>query len=269
MTIEEYRLYSDVAFRIFNYMNGRINTLNRYCKLEICMYDNINGTLGNINYPDHVSINIGTIIDCWRDKWSKWLNRHDYICTCISWTLSHELHHADQLISMVKYNENKEYKCEVEGDVERASYDWVLRHSSKLSKVGNFNVVLRFLTSETMPKIGHYSKPSVKDYYLQTIANVIIRDLDLFNTFNVFKHDQLSDTIILEFQGQDQVVIKSNKKYLKENIDQFNILAYKWAGYYDRYSIQVISDYLDERNKVVLVKFIFSDMTIKPFETKE
>ena len=268
ISIEEYKFYSDIAIRIFNYMNGKINTLNRNCKLSI-HYNGINGAIGLTNYPDHIEIYIGSIMLNWRDEWSSLFDRHDYICTCIAWTLSHELYHTDQLIYMHQYNNNTEYRQSIEGDVERMSYDWVVKHAPQLSKIGGFNVVIEYLSSETLPDVGHYNKASIKEYYLQTILNVIIRDPYVFNIFDVFKNDKLSNTIILEFGGQDRVTIKSNKRYLKENIDLFNAITYKWVGTHDDYYVTISSSYIDDDNMVVLVGFEFKNLCITPFESSD
>lgn len=129
MTIEDYRVYSAMAKILFGYMNGKINTLNKYCTMNLMMYDFANKNFGIINYPNYITIYIGNIVDSWRDEWSSIISRHDYIGSCIAWAIAHELHHADQLISMLQYNANQDYKRQVENDVERASYDWVKRHA--------------------------------------------------------------------------------------------------------------------------------------------
>lgn len=257
MTNTEFRYYSNKAINIFNYMNGRINIINNFCYLDIGYYDFLQNTYANIRYPNNITIHIGTIVDSWNDNWSNIMTKSDYVCTCIAWALAHELHHADQLISMVNYNANIDYKNKVEGDVERKSYDWVFNHSRELHDIGGFNVVIHNLESPTLPESGSYTKASVKEFYLQTIANIILRDFDLFNNLKVFSDNYDTNSIILNFNNMDFVQIKNNGEYIPYNINYFSQLVYKWAGDFDIYKVSA-SSYVDS-NKNATVVFNISE----------
>lgn len=265
MTNQEYHFYSDIAIKIFNYMNGNINKMNSQCQLYIDMYDLVNGTYANIRYPNFIFIHIGTIVDSWDNDWDEYMNKSSYIASCIAWALSHELHHADQLISMLQYNRNPEYKKSVEGDVERASYDWVASHSKEISNLIGIQIVIRDIDSPSLPSRGNYTRASVAQFYKQTIANIIIRDLDLFNKLIVFTDDNSCDDIVLNFNNTDTVVIKTNGNYSPENINLFSSLAYKYAGYFDLYHISAVSN-ISEINgrKIATVEFMITDNLIKP-----
>lgn len=272
MTMEEYYEYSNIAFRIFNFMNGKINRLNSQCTFQIDMYDRINGIYANIRYPNNVTLYIGNIIDSWDDKYSTIMNKRDYIGTMICWAMAHELHHADQLISMLQYNANPTYKLSVEGDVERASYNWVSNNRRDLSQIGGFAIIIEQLDSNNLPDAEdcNYRKASIKEFYKQTIANIIIRDFDLFNKLKIFTDDTLVDDIILNFEDIDRIVIKSNGSYLKENINIFCDLAYRWAGYYDRYLIDVRADFATSEGRyIAFVTFKFSNRLVKPMIFKD
>lgn len=266
MTIEDFRKYSDITIRLFNYMNGRINQLNNNCILNINPYDLITGTYGNIKYPNVISIHVGTIVDSWNDEWSSIINKDDYIGSCLAWAISHELHHADQLISMIMYNRNIEYKNKVEGDVERASYDWVAYHAKELSKVGGFNVLINKLQSESLPDIGNYTRADAKQFYLQTIANVIIRDLELYEQLKIFTNDEMCSDIILVFNSLDTIVIKSNGRFLEENIVPFTRLVYEYCGKYNIYHIYVDISlaYNNDGRCTATAQFKISDPLIDP-----
>lgn len=270
MTVQEYNEYSNITINLFNYMNGRINQLNSNCFLQIDPYDLLYNTYGNIKYPNVIFIHVGTIVDTWKDDWSIYMSKRDYIGSCIAWAISHELHHADQLISMVMYNRNTEYKNEMESDVERASYDWVLNHSKELSQIGGFNVLINKLESNTLPEIGHYTKASVKEFYLQTIANIIIRDLDLFDSLRVFTNDNMCDDMILIFNNIDTIVIKSNGKFLSENIIPFSKLVYEYCSKYNIYHIYVdISfSYNNTGRCMATVEFKITNQIIYPMQFK-
>lgn len=240
MTFEEYHMYSDIAIRLFNYMNGRINKMNSQCTFQIEMYDLVNGTFGNIRYPNHIYVNIGTMIDAFNPVWGNVINKHDYICTLIAWAIAHELHHADQMIAMLQYSKNMLYRNKVEGDVERASYDWVAAHAQELSQIGGFNVVILNMESDDLPDTGNYKKAGVREFYLQTTENILIRDTNSFRMILPYIED--NQNVQFTFNDTDSVFIKANGKYCLENINLFSALVYKWAGYYDKYTIQCFVD---------------------------
>ena len=271
MTIEEYGIYSNIATKLFDYMNGRINTMNNKCVLYIDMYDFVKCTYANIRYPNFIFIHIGTIIDSWNDEWSVYIDKKDYITSCIAWALSHELHHADQLISMITYNNNIAYKQRIEADVERASYDWVNNHKKELSYITGFNIVIDKLTSPSLPDNAAYTKANPREFYLQTIANIVIRDLDLFYGLKVFTNDDICEDMILVFNKIDTIVIKSNGRFLEENIPLFSSLVYKWTGEYDTYHIyaDISFSYVNDKRKTAIVNFTISDRLIDPMRFKD
>lgn len=270
MTIQEYREYGDITINLFNFMNGRINQLNSNCILQIDPYDLLYNTYGNIKFPNMIFIHLGTIIDSWDDEWNIYMNKRDYIGTCIAWAISHELHHADQLISMVMYNRDPAYKNRMEEYVERASYDWVHTHSIELSQIGGFNILIHKLQSSTLPDKGYYTKANSREFYLQTIANVVIRDLDLFESLK-FADDNICDDMILVFNNIDTVVIKSCGRYLDENIVEFSRLVYDYCGRFNMYHIYVDISLSNNHTgrRIATVQFTISDPLIFPMSFKE
>lgn len=286
MTLEEYQEYSIIANKLFAYMNGKINRLNSNCVLYIDMYDLIHNTYANIRYPNNIFLHLGTIIDSYTKEIAQYVEKRDYIGTVMAWAMAHELHHADQLISMLQYNNNPAYKSAIEGDVERASYNWVYNNRADLESIGGFEVIIRSLSSASLPdeKDCNYRKASIKQYYLQTIANIILRDFNLFNKLTVFSSNELDevDNIVLCFapagigddvirnmrttDAADFISIKENGEYLAENINAFSNLAYKWAGYFDTYTIRasVQCSKLSNDSTLAVVAFEFSNRTINP-----
>ena len=125
--------------------------------------------------------------------------------------------------------------------------------------------MIRDIDSPSLPSRGNYTRASVAQFYKQTIANIIIRDLDLFNKLIVFTDDNSCDDIVLNFNNTDTVVIKTNGNYSPENINLFSNLAYKYAGYFDLYHISAISN-INEVNgrKIATVEFMITDNFIKP-----
>lgn len=270
MTIEEYHFYSNIAMKLFNFMNGNINRMNSNCELCIDMYDYIYGTYANIRYPKYIMIYVGTIVDSWHNEYSNYISKESYTSSCIAWALAHELHHADQLISMLRYNSNTEYKDSVEADVNRASYDWVKDHGKELSALTGIEIAMNKIYSPSLTDSTNYRKASISEFYKQTIANVILRDMDLFFKLEVFTNDNIADDIVISFNDQDKVVIKSKGRYLEENINIFSDMAYRHAGYYDIYFIRPEIKMVKESDRnIALVNFSTHNEFIHPMIFKK
>lgn len=272
MTVEEYGIYSELTRKLFDFMNGRINVLNKNCELHIDPYDYITNTNANIRYPNNIFVHIGNIVDSWNNDWARFVTRHDFISTTLAWAIAHELFHADQLISMLQYNRNDRYRRSVEGDVERASYDWVSNHAKEISKIGGFNVIIRELTAQSLPKTSNYKKASIKEYYIQTIANIILRDFTVTNNLSSLKDNSTVKTIWINFNDAEVVCIKRGGEYLEESVQLFTQLAYNWAGNFDIYKVLASESIFIDRatnEECVEIKFMFKDQKIRGVIFKE
>ena len=58
MTIQEFNYYSDIATKLFNYMNGKINKLNTNCQLVIRKSTSKLGWIFLSNYPQKYQNNL-------------------------------------------------------------------------------------------------------------------------------------------------------------------------------------------------------------------
>ena len=271
MTIQEFNYYSDIATKLFNYMNGKINKLNTNCQLFIDSYDRVTNIFAEIKFPSYIHIRIGNIVDSWNDEWSQYMSKEQYLQSVLAWSLSHELHHADQLISMVVYNSNPEYKNKVEIDVEMTSYDWLVQHQDEINYLFGTHIDMRSVDSESLHGENHYQKASVKEFYLQTIANIILKDLDLFYALRVFTNDSLCDDMILVFNDLETVVIKSNGSFIPENVNAFTDLVNRYCAIYNVYSIyaDVTIGYNSLGRTVATVQFNVKDQLIYPMSFKK
>lgn len=272
MTIEEYQVYAPIADSMFRYLNGRVNTLNSNCNLYIDMYDLVNGTNGNINFPNNILIHIGTIIDSYKDEWRYIMDRHDYICTLIAWTLVHELMHADQLLSMIEYNNNPEYKSFIENNVENASYNWVLYNAEDLEYEFDFRVILDSIDPSDFENCNKYQKADAKEFYFQTIANIVLRDFDIFRKLSALHDEKLSTDLFINFNDVDRVAIKLNDKYVEENVNEFSNMVYKWTGRFDTYKVSAYQNFMHDEwshHDIAEVKFIVEDALYKPMSFKK
>lgn len=237
MTDIEFDYYSNKAINLFNFMNGNINSLNSNCMLYI---DRTHPSIisARIRYPNHITIFIENVYNCWNDRYIlDGINKDDYITTIIAWALAHELCHADQEISLQKYNNDINYKSRIESGTERRSHAWVMAHNKELSQLTGSNIIISSLTSEyLLKKDYYYENPSIKEFYKQTVLNVIVKD----EKFNIrYIDDDVYDDIVIAFNNIDSVVIKENKMFLRESIPKFSEMVYRYMGQYDEYSLKI------------------------------
>lgn len=274
LTVKEFEYYSDITRKFFNYMNGKVNRI--LCTLEIRLSDPINRAMGNIVYPNFVSIYLGTILDNYSPEIAEVLTKEDFMVSSIAWSICHELSHSDQLISMVQYGSNQEYKNKVEMEVELQSHNWVCAHVNELSSLCGFRFHIEDLCTteleEAIEMSVKYKSADVKEYYLQTIFNTILRNLDMIYdpVLDIFIKDDKVDNIIIKFESDDKTLlqIKKDGVYLSENMSAFAKLVYMYSGRFDWYVVTVTVDTLED-GKTAIVDFSKENATINPIIFKE
>lgn len=115
---------NNFIFKVFNYYNGKINSLNR-CTLEIEWVDKQESTiLGQTLNPNIVKIYPEIIF---RNS----NNQFHYIFTIMD-VIIHELHHADQFILYKQLSEDAEYVAIIESPVIRETANYILNNINEL-----------------------------------------------------------------------------------------------------------------------------------------
>lgn len=240
ISISEIKLYSNLANRIFNYMNGKINIINYPCILNIQCKDCVNNNLGTIQFPNLITIYLEEISDIYTENISKYIDRESLISSMIAWTISHELHHAEQLINLCKYRNDIDYRNKIEEDVQIASYLWVKNHKDEISQLFNFNCIIDNLSAENLVQTNKdYKQAELKDFYIQGILYLLMK---LDNSEEYLNIINSNDNIFIHFYNQnntDSVCIKKNGKYIRENLNKFNILVYNNATKFHNYKYNI------------------------------
>lgn len=274
LTVKEFEYYSDITRKLFNYMNGRVNRI--LCTLEIRYLDTINHAMGNIVFPNFVTVYLGTISENYTPNIAAVMTKENFMITSIAWSICHELFHSDQLISMVQYGSNQEYKEKVEMAVELKSHNWICDHIDELSSICNFRFGIEDITTndleEAIRTSTKYKSAGVKEYYIQTIFNIILKNLDMLYdpVLDIFVKDDKAANIFITFEeNKDTLVqIKKDGKYLSESMNKFAELVYLYSGRFHRYEVTATVDYYED-GKTVLVDFGIENAIIKPIMFKE
>ncbi|MCM1223417.1 MAG: hypothetical protein NC548_54110 [Lachnospiraceae bacterium] len=264
MTFQEYHYYTEVAHRIFNYMNGRVNSLNRNCELYTDMYDLVSDKSGYLDAPNRVIIFIGNIIEMWNGYIAS--DRISTICTTIAWVIAHELLHADQDLNLLRYAKDDNYRDEIERQVQKASYDWVKYHAAEIEQACGFKVVIEYLTTDNLDHSAVYKKNSIKNFYIQSIYNVVFRAVSTVPQLDkIFIDDSYMESIQINIDG-NRVLIKNKGEYLEENIPEFCEIMYNYVGRYNRYSATLSSEEIKSKSgeKLCIINIFINNPLYDP-----
>lgn len=269
MTLSEYSAYSNITRSIFNYMNGKINPYN-ICKLNIATYS-VKGYNGFIKYPNSITIYIGTILDSWDDKYfDQGLNKIDFCCTYIAWVVAHELFHSEQSLNMFNYSNNTNYRTIHENDVNRISWNWVNDHKEEISRLFDFNCIIKDLTVDNLPKESNYAKvSSLKEFYLQNIINIgSSAYCDLTNKIieAMDKYRNIAFEVNLADKFCRGVWIKRDNEFLLDSLQAFTAIINDFCSPYSTFKIQHKISVLQNDESTAFIEINIADPVIEPME---
>lgn len=166
-----YELFEDLYYNCieyFKFFNGKINK-NNICKLDINSYNMLN--FAEFKYPNIISIKLCTIMEFYKNKSTEDLQ------SFIMLTICHELVHADQSCSFLKYKKNSKFKKRIELDAETKSINYLLN---------NRKVILKRFSVDVMIGINMRGKPDINISNYNPIC---------FNLFNHYIHSICSTFI--------------------------------------------------------------------------
>ena len=191
-----YQQYVPLVERLFDYLNGKINTLNK-CTLVMGYYSPIN--FACFKYPNYVIVYLGSLIDTFCDRESP----RDMILSSAAITIAHELFHADQCINSREYKKSADYCTNIENAAEYNAEIWCYAHKQELKKYCGFNYILGVGQSNGIYKrhdetyisnmlLGTFRSETVMDIFNKTLQNnenvgVRIVDLNGNTTFFIAK----------------------------------------------------------------------------------
>lgn len=117
--------YEDFAYKCFNYLNGKINPINKvkFLKIQYKMPKDLRYGSINCKY---------TIILIHMKSILQKFHKHESIKTKILLVISHELAHASQIINKDIYNTDPIYKEYIENRADYISRNYLLLNYDKL-----------------------------------------------------------------------------------------------------------------------------------------
>lgn len=270
-TLEEYKKYKPLAINIFNWLNGKVNTINNSAILEAIMYkDNTTGLLANLRYPMCVTIYLGGILES-LDEVPEY-SYYNSVCSLITLATVHELLHADQALSIIEYSRNPTYCIMIEDAIERESYVWVMNNISIIRDNLEFDVDMSFMPGQIVKRYyettSSYTRINAEIYYKQTMSNILLRSSAL--PLEIEQVLNKSENIEVVFNSNTHIIVKMHGIYVMENIPTFSHLSYTFSGMYDQYSVSFSTGEEFYRDAMwTILGFTFSDGLSNPVRFKK
>lgn len=261
---QQYTFYSKFAYTAFEYLKSKIN---RYInpKLEVDYIDAVGFTFANFRRPNSVYIHIDNIVTECRNG-----NNTNKVCSMIIIVLTHELYHSEQLMSQELYRTDQCYKITVENSVNFEIYNFLLVNKNEIDSIFGINLDLSYLESlnskyEYRQWDRFYKRCNVQQMYEYTIMNVIFRKDNKYYEF-AEKYLYKYDNIVIDFNGENNFLIKSNGEFCDQNLNPFIMAADMAAGRYDCYTVNTSNSEKPYRDNetVLYITFTISNRKIIP-----
>lgn len=287
MSNEDWALYSPIVIKIFDFMNGHVNTVHPCVLRLIQINPAFDKLLGQFNFPNIIDIYLGNIILQY-DFLSPDIKalfdyrRHDFICSRIAFGICHELYHADQFIQYDFIDWTGCYFDKTENEVEEMAFQWLESHHKELESLVGFTYIADctayFDERNAIPFIYDYQRITLEQLYLDHINYIfgMERYIEYMKNKEIpdfGKYVQDAGSCIVGFSKADSnetesVWIKQNKIYLAESLPMFERLCKKYIeGYYDFNKEWDIT--YNAKDDILMITLVYSNYEIEPIIARE
>jgi hypothetical protein len=216
--LEKLELFSHA---IFNYLNGKVNVINRNSYLEI-NYEIFSATVyGGCNYPNEIILYLNNLLYHYRDD----IQYVAFYKMSIIYILTHELFHCDQIVDDYLYKHNDIYHNKIEAEVNSMTVKFLLEY--KIEMINLFDISDEFTLLDFVSTFYSFSKKDfVKynrydlfSYYTHTITRIL--DDTSYSISNILYH---TENIMIVINGISFLIQYNHN--LNPNIEEFNRLIY-------------------------------------------
>lgn len=216
---DTWEYYKSFSLNYYNSVNGCINKVCYTSNLEIVGDCYVNANYGEISFPNTIRLFLKTILDDYNDR--------DSICSIIVFVITHELFHIDYHMSALAYSRDIEYRKVVEHRTDSAAYKFILQHKSLLEQLFKFNFKL---PSQYIPELTteFYPRSTIEDFYIQSIVNLIVRDIDMYPFFvDLFSKYNI---VFFSINGCPKIALKFEGGYPICNMENFTDIVNKYTA---------------------------------------
>ena len=274
MTTEEFTYYSNIARRMFDFMNGKINPIN-ICQLEIALYGNQPRMFGDFQNPNRVHLFMENIIDDWKPEFydNYEVTKYDYTCNLIALTICHELFHSEQVMDTARYKDDKDYYDSIETAVKIEALNWI--ENSGINKVFHFKICIEDFGKDV--PYEYQQLDEIDDFYYQILVNAVervsmkseIADNIYDYLFSINVHNVIigfidtNNGIDCNNYSMKSLVIKQNNEFLYSAFTDFCNLVYENTARFTKYELADLFDYNSNTNTSTL-RFLVKNQIIEP-----
>lgn len=199
--------------RIFNYYNGKINTVIR-ARLDI----NLLGYISKAG--ENISPNVVVIYPYAIKRYLYNMNRlnDENLKYLILEVIIHELFHADQYIILSKYNTDEKYRKMIETTADAEVYKYLMNNADEVYLLSGSYYNRDITTIEPSSYYGLFTKTTLKQHFIKCIRDLLCVD-DIYE--------------LLDSKEYFTICIYSKSMVYREFID-FNKLTYDFVyKFYD------------------------------------
>jgi hypothetical protein len=125
---------------MFNYLNGKVNIINKTAELQIDYIINEDKILATNIQPNIVNIFLYKIL--WEYADCSYL---DFFQMKIIYLLTHELSHCDQIVDNELYINNIEYRNKIESEADYNATQFLLSHKEEMINLFKLDIAFEFI----------------------------------------------------------------------------------------------------------------------------
>lgn len=243
MSNEDWALYGPITHKIFNYMNGKVNTVNYPAVLNLIQVNPaFDRLLGQHNFPNIVDIYLGNLLLQYDDldletKSYFEYKRHDFICSRIAYTICHELFHADQFLKLFYIQYTGCYYDKSELEVEESAFQWMHNHRTEIEQLIGFE----YLEDSNNWYEQRQSWPFVYDYERTTLERIYVDRIDY--AFNMERFEEFAESSkILSMHNLIASSTNCTIKFKLKGSEVEDVIQFKKDGQYIPELLSLLDD---------------------------
>lgn len=250
--LTEFEYYRQFAIDAFNRLNGLVNKVCNVATLEIFGDCFIEQSYGEIVFPNRIRIFLNAILRDYPTDISK--------RGMIVYTIIHELSHVDQFFSLVAYSNYDAYHDMIEDMADNNTNYFIDTHKELLDK--EFNLEINVPKSyKDRGNRYKYVRVDLYNFYLQTLVNVVHRNITQEAYEYISDILNNNDTILISFNNNGDCCIKADGVFIQEDLLKFTNDIVKYCS--PNIVYDVISNVVCKEN-MCIISYEIINIDIQP-----
>lgn len=193
--------YTPDVTRIFNYLNGQINKINR-CILTISYFSSQN--YAQFQYPNLITVFLGSIINNFYDRYDdERYTPDDFVLSVAALSIAHELFHADQDVDSKKYKNDGDYANNIENAAEYNAEKFCIEHMTEFKVLFGFNYVF---PKKIVSPMGVYELCDPKHFYPHMLLG-LFRNIKIYDDLMSLINSKTRNNVFVEIRYSDKLYV--------------------------------------------------------------